>query len=129
MRVYFFLCDHSTESECLTRQLFGTTTSNFEWAAKIVPGDVLCLYNFERGDIWGPFEATSVAGCYAQEAWRGKFLVQIKVAQNQKSRKNNLLNANGKKFLTGRKSRPLHCLDDPLATSLLLWMEQQGKEF
>lgn len=29
MRVYFFLCNHSTEAECLTRLLFGTTTANF----------------------------------------------------------------------------------------------------
>lgn len=129
MRVYFFLCDHSTERECLTRQLFGTTPLNFEWAAEIVPGDFLFLYNYESGDIWGPFEATSGADCYAKDAWRGKFLVQIKVNKKQTSRKNNLLNADGKKFLTGRKSRPVHWLDDPLASSLLLWIEQQGKEF
>ena len=54
MTVYFFLCDHSTEGECLTRQLFGHHDPNYEWAAKIVPGDVLFLFNFESGDIWGP---------------------------------------------------------------------------
>jgi hypothetical protein len=117
MRVYFFLCDHSTEAECFTRQLFGTTTSNFEWAVNIVPGVDVFLYNFETGDIWGPFEAASTTDCYEQQAWGGKFPVQIRVTKTAATRKSNLLTSNRPEFLTRRRSRPDHALDDPRATS------------
>jgi len=129
MKVYFFLCDHSTENECLTRYLFGTTTANFEWVVNIVPGTLLFLYNFESGDIWGPFEAASTADCYEKQAWGGRFPVQIKVVKNEASRKSNLLKANRKEFLTGRRSRPDHCVDDPLASMLVTWIRQQGTQF
>ena len=129
MTVYFFLCDRSTETECLERQLFGTTTLNFEWAGAIVPGVPVFLYNFQTGDIWGPFEAVSTADCYESQAWGRKFPVQIRVAKTAASRKSNLIAANRKEFLTWRRSRPDHVLDDPLANSLLGWMREQGMMF
>jgi Development and cell death domain len=129
VRVYLFLCDHETESECLTRLLFGTTSANFEWAAKIVSGATSFLYNFESGEIWGPFEATSTADCYEKQAWRGKFPVQVRVAKNTNSRKSNLLISGRQEFLSGRKSRPNHYFDDPLATALLRWMVEEGEHF
>src|ERR1035438_6481773 len=119
MNLYFFLCDHATETECLTRQLLGTTSSNFEWALKIAPGDEVFLYNFQTGDLWGPFQAVSIADCYEKRAWGGNFPVQIKVAKTSASRKGNLITANRREFLTSRGLRPPHVLDDPLGSRLL----------
>ena len=128
MKLYFFLCDPATEAECLTRQLLGTTSSNVEWALKIVPGNELFLYNFQTGDIWGPFEAVSTADCYEKCAWGGRFPVQIRVAKTPATRKGNLITANRREFLTSRGSRPPHVLNDPLASGLLSWMSQQGTD-
>ena len=128
MKLYFFLCDHATESECLTQQLFGTTSSNVEWALTIASGDAVFLYNFHTGDIWGPFEAVSTADCHEKRAWGGKFPVQIRVAKTSASRRGNLITANRRDFLTWRGSRPPHVLDDPLASSLLSWMSEQGTD-
>jgi development and cell death domain-containing protein len=128
MRLYFFLCDHATESECLSRHLLGTTSSNIEWALMIVPGDEVFLYNFQTGDVWGPFEAVSTADCHERQAWGGKFPVQIRVEKTSASRKGNLKTGNGREFLTWRGSRPPHVLDDPLASSLMSWMVEHGTD-
>jgi hypothetical protein len=128
MKLYFFLCDHATETECLTRQLLGTTSHNIEWALRIVPGDIVFVYNFQTGDVCGPFEAVSTADCHEKRAWGGKFPVQIRVAKRSTARRGNLIKANRKEFLTSRGSRPPHVLDDPLATSLMSWMSEHGTD-
>jgi hypothetical protein len=128
MKLYFFLCDGATEGECFARELFGTTSSNVEWALKIVPGDHVFLYNFQTGDTWGPFEAVSTADCHEKRAWGGKFPVQIRVAKTAASRKCNLITANRREFFTWRKSRPGPVLEDPLASSLLSWICEQGTD-
>lgn len=128
MKLYFFLCDHVTQSECLSRQLFGTTSSNVEWALRIVPGDDVFLYNFQTGDVWGPFKAASIADCHEKRAWGGKFPVQIRVEKTSACRKGNLISGNGMEFLTWRRSRPPHELDDPLASSLISWMREHGTD-
>ena len=126
---YFFLCDHTTEGECLTRLLVGTTESNIEWALKIEPGNYIFLYNFQTGDIWGPFQASSRADCYDRHAWRGKFPVQVRVAKSSSSRKGNLIKARRNEFLNSRGLRPPHVLEEPLVSGLLSWIVQDGTDF
>jgi len=61
MRTFIFLCDMSTEQECLDRSLFGTNAGeNLQHHySKVAVGDRLFLYNFETGSMRGPFIATT----------------------------------------------------------------------
>ncbi len=62
MRNFVFLCDMSTEQECLERMLFGTNAgeNHQHHYSKIAIGDRLFLYNFETGNLRGPFRALTV---------------------------------------------------------------------
>lgn len=59
MPAFIFLCDFSTEQECLDRKLFGTNPGEqYEHHySKVSVGDTLFLYNFETGQLRGPFIA------------------------------------------------------------------------
>lgn len=59
MRTFIFLCDMTTEAECLERMLFGTNPGESLRLhySTIAVGDRLFLYNFELGTLWGPFTA------------------------------------------------------------------------
>jgi hypothetical protein len=61
MGAYIFLCDFTTERECLERKLFGTNPGEMHQHhySKIAVGDMLFLYNFETGMLRGPFTATT----------------------------------------------------------------------
>ena len=61
MGVFIFLCDFTTEAECLERKLFGTNPGERHQRhyAKIAIGDDLFLYNFETGLMRGPFKAAT----------------------------------------------------------------------
>lgn len=74
---YVFLCDISTEAECLDRKLVGTTQQNALWALRIGPGDTLFIYNFQTGVFHGPLIACSTTDCHESEAWGGRFPVQV----------------------------------------------------
>jgi hypothetical protein len=63
-RLFLFLCDQSTESECLSRKLVGTTTNNYEWASSITIGDMILLFNFQTLDLIGPMIAASETDCF-----------------------------------------------------------------
>lgn len=129
IKAYFFLCDHVTEVECLSRELVGTTEANIEWALTISPGEYIFLYNFQTGDIWGPFQAASRVDCYEPAAWRGKFPAQVRVAKCDSSRKANLIVAKRSEFLTARGARPPHVLEGMLLDSLLAWIAEIGMDF
>ena len=127
MKMYFFLCDHLTEDECLRRHLAGTTSANFEWALNIIPGDSIAIYNFKTGDVVGPFTATSAANCYESNAWGGRFPVQVQFAITAQSRRGNLLdNAAGKSFLAAR-TKPPHILEGKAATRFVSWIAKEGR--
>jgi hypothetical protein len=126
MRVFCFLCDVTTESECLSRLLVGTTITNAEWALEILVGDSICLYNFQTGDIWGPFAAVSGTDCHEPGAWGGRFPLQVRVAKTPESRRSTLATAKGKQFLF--RGRPRHVMEEQLASSILSWVKQ-GKNF
>lgn len=61
MASYIFLCDFSTEQECLERKLFGTNPgeAHQHHYSKVKVGDTLFLYNFETGQLRGPYSATT----------------------------------------------------------------------
>lgn len=53
MSAYVFRCDTTTEAECLNRKLVGATQYNALRALNIRLGDVLFLYNFQSGILYG----------------------------------------------------------------------------
>ena len=85
MRSFIFLCDMSTEQECLDRKLFGTNAGeSFQLHySKLAVGDRLFLYNFELGTMRGPFTAlTACANNLEPKAWkksRRSFPWQVRV--------------------------------------------------
>lgn len=73
MRSFIFLCDMTTEQECLDRMLVGTNPGESQQRhySKIAIGDRLFLYNFESGNLRGPFTALTVCTHkLVPKAWR-----------------------------------------------------------
>jgi hypothetical protein len=60
MATFIFLCDLSTEQECLDRNLFGTNPGeqHQHHYSKVAVDDTLFLYNIETGTLRGPYTAT-----------------------------------------------------------------------
>jgi hypothetical protein len=54
-----FMCNRTTMKECLDLLLFGLPRSRRALVEQIVPGMKLFLFEFERRELWGVFEATS----------------------------------------------------------------------
>jgi hypothetical protein len=85
MRSFIFLCDMSTEQECLDRMLFGTNAGeSYQRHYKhVAVGDRLFLYNFELGIMRGPFTAlTACVNNLEPKAWkktRRSFPWQVRV--------------------------------------------------
>jgi hypothetical protein len=85
MRSFVFLCDMSTEQECLERMLFGTNAGeNLQvHYSNVAVGDRLFLYNFETGIMRGPFVAlTACTHNLEPKAWkksRRNFPWQVRV--------------------------------------------------
>lgn len=88
MRSFIFLCDLSTEQECLDRMLFGTTPGESVRLhySEIDIGDRLFLYNFEVGVLRGPFKAeTACVNNLEPSAWkkgRRAFPWQVRVTRD-----------------------------------------------
>jgi hypothetical protein len=73
MRAFIFLCDLSTEQECLDRSLFGTNAGESQQRhyRRLAVGDRLFLYNFELGVMRGPFKAlTACLNNLEPKAWK-----------------------------------------------------------
>lgn len=73
MSAFIFLCDFTTEQECLDRKLFGTNPGEMHQHhySKINVGDTLFLYNFETGMLRGPFSAVTTCKMNIEPtAWR-----------------------------------------------------------
>src|ERR1022692_2238216 len=85
MGAFIFLCDFTTEQECLERKLFGTNPGEMHQHhyRKISVGDTLFLYNFETGILRGPFSATTTCKMNIEPtAWkktRRSFPWQVRV--------------------------------------------------
>ena len=61
MAAFVFLCDLTTEQECLDRSLFGTNPGegHRHHYSRIAEHDVLFLYNLDTGLLRGPFSAST----------------------------------------------------------------------
>lgn len=73
MGAFVFLCNASTEKECLDRHLFGTNAGRVweEHLRRIEVGDYLFLWNFETGVLRGPFIAlTQCTKDIEPDAWK-----------------------------------------------------------
>ena len=85
MAAFVFLCDFSTEAECLDRQLFGTNPGeqHQHHYSKVAVGDTLFLYNFETGQLRGPYRAVTACRMNIEPAaWkksRRSFPWQVRV--------------------------------------------------
>jgi hypothetical protein len=124
MKLFIFLCDQATESECLKKLLVGTTQTNSLWAATIRVGDEIYLFNFNTGVIRGPYSATSGADCLDPGAWGGRFPIQVRISKTSLTR-----HADNRAVscpATLRKRRPNGDLGTA-ATSLFSWLQEYGK--
>lgn len=120
---YLFLCDQSTESECLQKLLVGTTQTNSLWAVTVTAGDEIYLFNYQTGVIRGPYAASSGADCHDPTAWGGKFPVQIRISRTPETRQSDNHRKDAPSFL--RKRRPHHDLASN-ASELFSWIQQHG---
>ena len=85
MGAFIFLCDLTTERECLDRLLVGTNPGEMHQFhySKVAVGDMIFLYNFDLGLLRGPF--TALTRCLQNiepQAWRKtrrSFLWQVRV--------------------------------------------------
>ncbi|CAD7698189.1 unnamed protein product [Ostreobium quekettii] len=84
---YIFGCTEQTMTECLTRNLFGSSTKCSEEVATIMPGTPLFLFNFGRRELHGGFEAASCGGLdLVPAAFGGRFPSQVKVRRAERIR-------------------------------------------
>ncbi len=87
MAGYIFLCDNTTEQECLQRLLFGTNnpkiyTQNFQ---SIQIGDWVFLFNYEKASLKGLFRAlTPCSKDIEPHAWKDRkglaFPFQVRIS-------------------------------------------------
>jgi Development and cell death domain len=122
---FIFLCDQETESECIAKQMVGTTQLNALWAATIKSGDDIYLFNFKTGVVRGPYSASSAADCFDRSAWGGRFPIQVRISATNYTRHADSRTANAPSVL--RKKRP----SGELGTApqeLFLWLQTQSKD-
>lgn len=85
MAAFIFLCDLTTEQECLDRSLFGTNAgeAHRHHYSRVAVGDTLFLYNLDTGQLRGPFTATTTCQSNLEpKAWkktRRSFPWQVRV--------------------------------------------------
>ena len=121
---FMFLCDQHTESECLVKQLFGTTQANAEWALKVREGDDLYLYNFKTGVVRGPYTASSGADCFDLKAWNGRFPIQVRISKTAFTKEADLGAPSAPALL--RKRHPSGDLG-VAAAELFRWLQEHGR--
>ncbi len=79
-RCFIMLCDHSTEQECVRRNLFGDMARRLENLDEIEPGGIGFLLNINRDELIGMFRACSEAQLHIEpDAWDGRFAAQVRV--------------------------------------------------
>jgi hypothetical protein len=120
---YMFLCDQTTEAECLQKWIVGTTQLNAIWCMEIQPGDDIYLFNFNTGVVRGPFAAISRADCHEPTAWGGQFPVQIRIAKTAMTKQADNRAANAPSIL--KKKRPSGKLGKA-GVELFGWLQEVG---
>lgn len=123
MPAYLFLCDLTTERECLERRLVGTPQANALWALNIHSGDYIYLFNYNTRIVRGPYTAVSGADCHEASAWRGKFPVQVRVSSNDLTRMADARAPGAPRVLS--RSRPAHVLA-AAGAEVFSWMQKVG---
>ena len=122
---FMFLCDQATESECLKKQLVGTTQLNAITFMGVQAEDDIYLFNFNTGVIRGPYSAETGIDCHDPTAWGGNFPVQVKIHSNPLTKKSNLHTEQVPHFL--KKKRPHGNLGDN-STALFEWIQKFGTQ-
>lgn len=56
-RGYLFLCNNTTAVECFDNMVFGASGEVRDLYRSMRPGDWLFLFNFQTGELYGPFRA------------------------------------------------------------------------
>lgn len=76
-----FMCNRRTWKECLGQSLFGLPIAKKSLVEQVVPGMKLFLFEYERRQLWGVFEATSYGGMnIISDAYSGgSFPCQVRV--------------------------------------------------
>src|SRR5580700_10844016 len=101
---FMFLCDQTTEAECLQKQIVGTTQLNALWCMDVKAGDDIYLFNFKTGVVRGPYVAISGTNCHEPTAWGGKFPIQVRISQTPMTKQADARAVNAPPIL--RKKRP-----------------------
>jgi hypothetical protein len=120
---YMFLCDQTTEAECLQKQIVGTTQLNALWCMDIRTGDDVYLFNFNTGVVRGPFVAISRADCHEPTAWGGKFPVQVRISETPMTRQADNRDADAPLIL--KKKRPSGNLGKT-GNDVFAWLQRIG---
>lgn len=75
---FIFGCTQETMSECLSRALFGLPDRYMDMVAKIEPRAPLFLFDFQRRELLGGFEASTFGGWQLDgRAFGGRFPCQV----------------------------------------------------
>jgi Development and cell death domain len=77
MQVAIFLCNDKTWSECLEKNLFGTSSA---YGKTVRKGDFLLLYNTTKRMLCGVWKAVSDNKTFDSQAWGGGFPNQVRVS-------------------------------------------------
>jgi hypothetical protein len=120
---FMFLCDQTTELECLEKQMVGTSQANAIWAMTVKMGDHVYLFNFNTGVVRGPYSASSSADCFDAAAWGGKFPIQVRISKTAWTRQADNRATNAPAIL--RKKRPSGEIG-PAAIILFSWLQEHG---
>jgi hypothetical protein len=120
---FMFVCDQTTEAECLEKQLVGTTQANAIWCMSVKEGDDIYLLNFNTGVVRGPYAAVSRADCHDPGAWGGKFPIQVEVCKTAATRRAD--NHDPSAPVATRKRHPSGPLD-AAADTLYKWLLTTG---
>jgi hypothetical protein len=120
---FIFLCDQTTESECVKNLLVGTTQESSLWAATIRVSDQIYLFNYNTGVIRGPYLASSVANCHDPTAWGGRFPIQVRISKSSITKKSDNHLKSAPSAL--RKRRPIGDLG-PNANEVFAWIQKSG---
>jgi hypothetical protein len=80
MKIFIFKCSDKTQSECLSKSLFGAQE---DWPLREVrPNSTCILYNFKSKVFFGIWQATeAISKSIEPTAFQGKFPYQVRVQQ------------------------------------------------
>lgn len=120
---FMFLCDQTTETECLQKQIVGTTQLNALWCVDIQAGDDIYLFNFNTGVVRGPYIAISGTDCHEPTAWGGKFPIQVRISETPSTRQADNSAATAPLIL--KRKRPSGALGK-MGIDVFAWLQKIG---